>query len=217
MSIEQGRKTIARALTRKKTIKAQLDNIAKEISQYGTGVDKLKHPLSSPRLTTSEEHIRQSHNDAREYISKLVQQYNDLVKEYVKISVDIQRANLNTMITIGGQTMSIAEAQVIANEVLHSKKGPGLFDNINNAMRQSVVKASSDVSRYNSQYQNVPADAQASLLAQIVYLFDMKAAQEQENYYNLFKAEFNATLNEVNAVTEIGNEVVLMMPNLTEE
>ena len=104
--------TIARAMTRRKTIKAQLDKITEDISKHGAINNKRLHILSDEKND-----IKKNHREATEKIKSLFQQFDDLKVNYIKLTLAINKANLETDIIIAEQTMKIAEALVYKSEI----------------------------------------------------------------------------------------------------
>jgi hypothetical protein len=189
--------TIARALTRLKTSKAQLEQIAAQIQKYGAWTNKAFHPLGD--VATKDLNI--NHKTAREKVQSLYQQFNDLTKEIVKLKVAIEKANLTTNITIGegetAQTMTISEALNYRREV--EKQVRQLTFSYN----ASVAAAQNNVNRYNQQWANADESAKATLLSDVLYLVNPAEIKKHEDFLSAFMTELDGELNAINAVTEI--------------
>lgn len=204
---EPRKMTIARGLTRIKTIEAQLTNIIRQIEQYAAWVNKEKHPLGDTNLTNDDAGLKRNHAQAAEKMASLWQSYLDLSNELVKIQTAINRANDTTMIQVAGETMTIAVAKVIENRIIGQEgrstaglPGPGLV----NAYRNAVAMADRAVKNYNAQFNNVKDEqVKKEAMADIAYMLPAFKVEHYANFINEFRVEFNATLNEVNAVTEI--------------
>jgi hypothetical protein len=186
--------TIARALTRKKTLKAQLTGIASDISKYGALNDKTRHPLGDTRAP-----LAKNHGQAIEKIEALFQQHHDLTKELVKIEMAIHRANSSTVIEIAGVKMTIDEARIFQNLVAPH------VQSLVNSYNYSVANAQREVEKYNKNVKVETEDEAVKQLvfADILYLVKPDRVKEQGDFLNVFLAEIDGTLNEVNAVTEI--------------
>src|SRR5690606_11024453 len=82
--------------------------------------------------------------EAVQKIESLYQQYNDLMKEFVKIKNAIDKANMETQITIGDKTMTINEALVYKRNLSDLALG------FVKGYERSVLKAEQDVTKYNN-------------------------------------------------------------------
>ena len=200
---EPRKMTIARGLTRMKTLQAQIVNIANQIERYAAWVDKEKHPLGDTSASTD---IKRNHTQAAEQVASLWQSYEDLSNELINIQTAINRANDTTIIQIAGKTMPIAQAKVIEDRIVgKGNKGlPSLGFGVVNAYRNAVAMADRAVKNYNQQYSSIKEESvKAQHMADIAYMIPAKSVEAYSNFLNEFSIEFNATLNEVNAVTEI--------------
>lgn len=185
--------TIARGLTRLKTIKAQLDNISGNIRAYGAWVDKQKHPLGD----TSHNDIKRNHSQAKEKVQSLYQQFNDLMAEHIKIKTAIDRANMKTQIEVAGKVMTLHEA------LLYEREVAGFISQLTTAYKQSVTTAELKVKQFNSQFSGVQDETKAVLLADVSYLVSKEAIAELDKFTVEFLTEIDGIKNEVNALTEI--------------
>ena len=186
--------TIARAMTRKKTIKAQLNKITEDISKHGAINNKRLHILSNEKND-----IKKNHREATEKIKSLFQQFHDLKENYIKLTVAINKANLETDIVIADKTMKIAEALVYKNEIQQ------YLTNLKIAYQKVVKKATQDVDYFN---QNMNTDGlseqvKKDVLADVLYLVPIEKLDELDTFLVEFITEIDGTLNEVNARTMI--------------
>ena len=190
--------TIARAMTRKKTIKAQLIKITEDLSKYGAINNKRLHILSDEKSD-----IKKNHKEATEKVKSLFQQFHDLKENYVKLTVAINKANLETDIVISDKTMKIAEALVYKNEIQQY-----LYD-LKHAYQKVVKKATQDVDLFN---QNMKTDGlseqvKKDVLADVLYLVPTEKIDELDAFLIEFITEIDGTLNEVNARTFIDVDI----------
>jgi hypothetical protein len=191
---EQRKMTIARALTRLKTIKAQLQKINNDIGNYGAISSKSRSPLGDPKAS-----LDKNHNQAIEHIRSLYQQFEDLTKEYIKIKTAIDKANMQTIITVANKTMTIQEALVYRRDI--SKFVQELLGKYG----QAVNRATDEVYRHNASIKTDGMDEAAVkvVLSEVLYLVPKEKIQESENFLTAFLVELDGILNEVNAITEI--------------
>ena len=186
--------TIARAMTRKKTIKAQLNKITEDISKHGAINNKRLHILSNEKND-----IKKNHRESTEKIKSLFQQFHDLKENYIKLTIAINKANLETDIVIAEQTMKIAEALVYKNEIQQ------YLADLKLAYQKVVKKATQDVDYFN---QNMKTDGlseqvKKDVLADVLYLVPTEKIDELDSFLVEFITEIDGTLNEVNARTLI--------------
>lgn len=198
--MEVRKTTIARALTRTKTIKAQMENIVNEIRKFSVWIDKEKHPLGEQLVTKDTAGLKKNLNQAREAMASKWQQYNDLSLELIKLQTAINRANLSAKITIGDKTYTVAEAQAIRNRIINS----GIAGSVISGFGAAVREAEKARLQYNRQYDNVADESvKTAALADVLYLLPAESMEAYSRFITEFSVEFDATLNEVNAVTEI--------------
>lgn len=196
--------TVSRGLTRMKTILAQLENISVDIRSMGVWIDKEKHPLGDSTVAKDDKGLKLNHTQAIEKIRSLWQQHEDLTFQYVKIQTAINRSNDTTLITVGGRTLTVAEAKVIQTKIIGEKSTVGPSKVLNTSFQYAASQAERAVKEYNKQFANISnEEVKKPLLADILYLVDADKARQHSHFITEFLVEFNATLNEVNAVTEI--------------
>jgi IS1 family transposase len=191
--------TIARGLTRKKTIIAQLQKISSEVGTYGAWSNKEKHPYGDNKAN-----VDKSHDQAQEKINSLYQQYNDLVEEYIKINLAIARTNEITKITIGNREMTIAQALMYKD----AKKGIAKYMNdFVKSYKTAVQSAQNRVDMHNNRYasalENLDEKAKNALVAQVSYLVPKEKVEELDQFLVEFVNEIDGELNAINAITPL--------------
>lgn len=186
--------TIARGLTRLKTIKAQLGNIAYQIGEGGAISNKSRHPMGEQKAS-----LDKNHNQAIESINSLYQKFNDLTKEYIKIKLAIDKANMSTVISIGGKEMTIQEALIYRRDI------QDYVQSLNAQYSRAVAKAQQDVDKHNRSLNTEGMDETTlkAVLADVLYLVPRERINEVNKFLVEFMTELDGTLNEVNALTEI--------------
>lgn len=192
--MEPRKMTIARGLTRLKTIKAQLSSIANQIGAGGAINNKTRHPMGEQKVS-----IDKNHAQAIESVNSLYQQFNDLTKEFIKIKLAIDKANLTTPITIGGKTITIQEALIYRRDI------QTYVQSLNNQYGRSVALATQAVEQYNRNLNTEGMDEATlrAVMADVLYLVPRERINEVNTFLVEFMAELDGTLNEVNALTEI--------------
>jgi hypothetical protein len=191
---EQRKMTIARGLTRLKTIKAQLSNIANQVGQYGAINNKVRHPLGEQKAS-----LDKNHNQAIDAVNALYQQFNDLIAEFTKIKLAIDKANLTTVITVAGKQMTIQEALIYRRDIQQYVQA------LNHQYGRAVQQAQAYVDKYNNGLNTEGMDEATlkAVMADILYLVPRERINEVNNFLVAFMTELDGVLNEVNAVTEI--------------
>lgn len=186
--------TIARGLTRLKTIKAQLGNIAYQIGEGGAISNKSRHPMGEQKAS-----LDKNHKQAIEAINSLYQKFNDLTKEYIKIKLAIDKANMSTVISIGGKEMTIQEALIYRRDI------QDYVQSLNSQYSRAVAKAQQDVDKHNRSLNTEGMDETTlkAVLADVLYLVPRERINEVNEFLVEFMTELDGTLNEVNALTEI--------------
>jgi len=194
MTTEARKMTIARGLTRLKTIKAQLSSIGTDVGNVSVINNKKRSPMGEQKGS-----IDKNHNQAIEAVNSLYQKFNDLTKEYTKIKLAIDKANLFTDIVIGGKTLKIQEALIYRRDIQDYVRA------LNNQYAQSVNRARNDVEAYNRNLntENMDEATVNKILADVLYLVPPARITEVNEFLVEFMTELDGTLNEVNALTEI--------------
>lgn len=114
--------TITEALAELKTINKRIEKKKEFVVQYVAQPSVIKDPL-------------ENQGGSRVVVAQEMQAVNDLFKRYTTIRTAIQRANLDTVITIGEYTMSIAEWLNWRKEVAQTQAK--FFKDISNKAIQS--------------------------------------------------------------------------------
>lgn len=183
---------ISRALTRLKTIDAQLANIAGDIMNFGAGSNKVICRLSNSK------NLGDNHSEVAKEMRSRFQQFKDLIAEKTKIKLAIDAANAVTEIEVGGKRMTIAEALIVQNRIMND------YQTVVNAFNSSVRNAQNAVLLYNNQFNKIEdTAAKVALIADVAYFVKAEDFKELSEFITVFKAEINGTLNEINAVTDI--------------
>lgn len=186
--------TIARAMTRKKTIKAQLTKITEDIAKHGAINNKRLHILSDEKND-----IKKNHREATDKVKSLFQQFHDLKENYIKLTIAINKANLETDIVIADKPMKIAEALVYKNDIQQ------YLAELKNAYQRVVKKATQDADAFNQNMKtdNLSEQVKKEVLADVLYLVPIEKIDELDTFLVEFITEIDGTLNEVNARTLI--------------
>lgn len=186
--------TIARGLTRLKTIKAQLASIAIQIATNGAISNKARHPLGEQKAA-----IDKNHNQAVEAVNSLYQQFDDLTSEFIRIKLAIDKANLNTVISIGGKEMTIQEALIYRRDV------QAYVQSLSNQYGRAVMSAQQAVDKHNNSLNTEGMDENTikAVRADVLHLVPRERINEVNKFLVEFMTELDGTLNEVNALTEI--------------
>jgi len=188
--------TIARGLTRLKTIKAQIGNNNKLLQ----GAVISSKDMST--LANSKQSLEKNHAEAKKTIAETLQQNKDLIAEFISIRTNIARTNDVTTITIAGKAMTISEAMLMRHDI------KDMYENMLSAYASSTVTANRKVEKYNQTVLSGSASDKDKeiLTAQIVSFVDPKEFEELNAFQTTFMAELNGTLNEANAVTRFTME-----------
>lgn len=192
--MEERKMTIARGLTRLKTIKAQIVQ-NNDVLTNACVSSKKKSVLADMKLDLPE-----NHRKAKEVVQSAMQSNEALFKEFIKIKNAITKANLTTLITVAGETMTIAEAMVLRQEVA------GMAQQTLNTYSSSMNRVNAEVQRNNDTVMgnsNISAEDKKFMLADTVSFVSYDKMTEMNKFINVFLAEVDGTLNEVNALTEI--------------
>lgn len=184
--------TIARGLGRLKTIKAQVDNIASDIRDFGMWSSMSLSPLSQKK------DIKENHREAEAVMKQKLQSFQDLTLEASKIKLAIKDANSANMITVAGKTISIAYALVLRGFTMN------MYRTVNSAYDSAIYKAQAAVDRHNASIKNIEnAAARAAVVADVAYFVSKKDADELRAFITEFDAEVDNLLNEANSRIEI--------------
>lgn len=184
--------SVARGLTRLKTIKGQLAHIQGDLRNYSSFNSKLKNPIAD---TTPATKLIDNQKAAQAAVDSLLQQESALIAEFVKIKTAIDTANLATKITLGGKTLSIAEALVYKRDAV------SLTRNTLSSIEGGIVSAQRNVDQYNTQFSKVPEELKPDMLGEVIQLVPKTKIDEMRSFILAFDVEFNTMLNEINATT----------------
>jgi hypothetical protein len=186
--------SIKRGLTRLKTIKAQLADISNKISKYGAGSSKDKFDIVDTRTSR-----KKNHEEARKEVSSLYQQFTDLTKEYAKIKRAINKANLETTITINGQVMTIDDALTYQRHI------KDYVLSLVNSYNRAVANAENKVNRHNQtvSVEGLSPAERDEELASIVYLVDPEIMKANGAFLVEFMNELDGLIDEANVLTQI--------------
>lgn len=199
--------TIKRGMTRQKTIKAQLSDIIAKIRQYAAVSDKHKHLLGDTNVNASDPaQLRKNHEQARQAVESLYQQFHDLVDEYMKITLAIKKANVENYITVAGKHMTLAEALIYKEQNSDRNGKPSISGYINalvNGYAESINHATNIARQYNQQFANVPEDTRRSLLADVLLLVDKERVAQLAEIQHKFLIEVDDELDAAIATTPI--------------
>lgn len=192
--MEERQMTIARGLTRLKTIKAQI-NANNQVIRKSTTSSKRKSDLADMR-----EDITVNHSKAKAVVESALQSNKALATEFVNIKLAIAKANLETQVMVAGRTMSLAEAMLLRREI------KDIYGTVVSNYSQSLSNTNSEVQRYNDGVMansNMSAEDKKVMMAETVSFLSFDTMNELNAFITVFMQEVDGTLNEVNALTAI--------------
>lgn len=186
--------TIARGLSRLKTIKAQLNDINNDILKYAAWNNRKKHPLGDNKAN-----VEKTHDQAQEKINSLYQKYNDLIHEYRNIKISIDRTNMVTTIEVADTKMTVHEA------ILYKREIGDMLKSLVSYYASSVKRAEDDVKEYNYKLNmdNFDESTKRQIIADVSYFINNKKIKEIDDFVNVFLNEIDGELNIINAITPI--------------
>ena len=187
--------TIARGLTRLKTIKAQLANNNDTLAQSCVS-SKRKSQLADAKTS-----LDSNHKKAQESVSSALQSSLDLIKEYTAIKMAIAKSNQETKFEIAGQTMTVAEAILFRRDIRD------VYSEMLSSINRSRALVEREVDRRNDKIISdnkdlSPSDVQ-QMLEDVVQFVSPEKSESLRNFITVFMAEIDGTLNEINATTKI--------------
>lgn len=186
--------SVKRGLTRLKTIDAQLERIQSKFADYAVVSSKDKVDL----VETNKVSIEDNHKKARAEMVSLTQQYEDLIAEYFKIKEAILASNLVATITIDGQTMTIARALIMQNEVVDK------YQSVLSLYAISKKNAERGVEKYNAKFSKLEnVDELKLVMAEPEFLVSPAYIEKKAKFISEFKAELNGMIDESNILTNI--------------
>ena len=192
--MEDKQMTIARGLTKLKTIKAKINSNNAIIRKASTS-SKKKSELADMR-----EDLPLNHQKAKAVVESALQSNKALAKEFVDIKLAIIDANLSTQVMIAGRTMSLAEAQIMRREIRE------IYGSMVSNYSQSLAATNTEVQRYNDSVMantNMSAEDKKVMMAETVSFLSFDTMNELNGFITIFMEEVDGTLNEVNALTVI--------------
>lgn len=192
--MEERQMTIARGLTRLKTIKAQI-NANNQVIRKSTTSSKRKSDLADMR-----EDINVNHSKAKAVVESALQSNKALATEFVNIKLAIAKANLENQVMVAGRTMSLAEAMLLRREI------KDIYGAVVSSYSQSLSNTNSEVQRYNDGVMansNMSAEDKKVMMAETVSFLSFDTMNELNAFITVFMQEVDGTLNEVNALTVI--------------
>ena len=183
--------TIAKAMSRLKVIKAQMDKIGEKIGEGGAWSSKHVHPFGESRIVDT------NLNQASQYVNSMFQSFQDLGNEYLALKRAIDRTNMETIIEVNGKRLSIYDGLIIKHHL--KDKYQDLLRKYSGACRN----AEKTVDRFNSQYASATEEAKKVLLAQVVYFINQKQVDNLDYFVLEFIQEIDDAINAANNVTPI--------------
>ena len=185
--------SVKRALTRTKTIVAQLNRISEKVRAHAAISSKTKSKLDDSRLSLDE-----NQREAEKEMQSLYQQHRDLLDEYSKLKKAIAASNLTQTITISDKTMTIYEALLIENDTRAHLAA------LTAAFRNAARFAENEVTTYNANTQkraDLPAGDLDILRADVLYLVPREDIEATEKFLNEFSVELHGLIDESNVLT----------------
>lgn len=188
--------SVKRALTRLKTIEAQLEKMTSEFSRYSTESSKEVVSLVSTVGT-----IEDNHEAARIKMSSQYQKYTDLLAEYTRIKLAIAKSNLETTLEIAGKTMTITESLLIES------KTKSYMEDLVSAVQSSERSSNVKVRNFNDAILRNQASSDNTdyslLMAKVDFLIDREDLDKTEQFIVEFSTELHGLIDEVNVLTLI--------------
>lgn len=205
--------TITRALTRVKTLSAQLEELG---STSGKNIIKYIGTVLESRKET--EITKNYIKDAEANFNS----FNDLFKELAAIKNAIKLSNSQTKITLNGETLTVSEA-ITLKEIINVKRNfyrellsqyerctrsvESAENDIEEKARRNVEKISNENTSTGEAYTNLLDAARVSVIKDtrltIVGITNVEKLREEYNKIETFFEEIDFKLSESNAVTTI--------------
>ena len=185
--------SVKRALTRTKTIVAQLNPTSEKVRAHAAISSKTKSKSVDSRLSLDE-----NQREAEKEMQSLYQQHRDLLDEYSKLKKAIAASNLTQTITISDKTMTIYEALLIENDTRAHLAA------LTAAFRNAARFAENEVTTYNANTQkraDLPAGDLDILRADVLYLVPREDIEATEKFLNEFSVELHGLIDESNVLT----------------
>lgn len=191
--------SVARALTKLKTLELRITKAITHIETYGGTHTKTLSPLSNSKdLATNQK-------DAAKVIASDVQAINDLIKYYRKVKQAVNKSNTETYIDTGDYfgKITVADALVLSRDI------NTIFVNYDSALTRVIAAATKAATNYNSKNltanitNSTPPEDLQKLQAQPLFLVDASVPERVSNISLFLMSELNPLINESNAITMI--------------
>lgn len=191
--------SVARALTKLKTLEGRINKTITHIETYGGTHTKTLSPLSNSKdLTTNQK-------DAAKVIASDVQAINDLIKYYRQVKQAVNKSNTETYIDTGDYfgKITVADALVLSRDI------NTIFVNYDSALTRVIAAATKAATNYNSKNltanitNSTPPEDLQKLQAQPLFLVDASVPERVSNISLFLMTELNPLINESNAITMI--------------
>lgn len=191
--------SVARALTKLKTLELRITKAITHIETYGGTHTKTLSPLSNSKdLATNQK-------DAAKVIASDVQAINDLIKYYRQVKQAVNKSNTETYIDTGDYfgKITVADALVLSRDI------NTIFVNYDSALTRVIAAATKAATNYNSKNltanitNSTPPEDLQKLQAQPLFLVDASVPERVSNISLFLMSELNPLINESNAITMI--------------
>lgn len=191
--------SVARALTKLKTLEGRITKAITHIETYGGTHTKTLSPLSNSKdLTTNQK-------DAAKVIASDVQAINDLIKYYRQVKQAVNKSNTETYIDTGDYfgKITVADALVLSRDI------NTIFVNYDSALTRVIAAATKAATNYNSKNltanitNSTPPEDLQKLQAQPLFLVDASVPERVSNISLFLMTELNPLINESNATTMV--------------
>lgn len=191
--------SVARALTKLKTLELRITKAITHIETYGGTHTKTLSPLSNSKdLATNQK-------DAAKVIASDVQAINDLIKYYRQVKQAVNKSNTETYIDTGDYfgKITVADALVLSRDI------NTIFVNYDSALTRVIAAASKAATNYNSKNltanitNSTPPEDLQKLQAQPLFLVDASVPERVSNISLFLMSELNPLINESNAITMV--------------
>lgn len=191
--------SVARALTKLKTLELRITKAITHIETYGGTHTKTLSPLSNSKdLATNQK-------DAAKVIASDVQAINDLIKYYRQVKQAVNKSNTETYIDTGDYfgKITVADALVLSRDI------NTIFVNYDSALTRVIAAATKAATNYNSKNltanitNSTPPEDLQKLQAQPLFLVDASVPERISNISLFLMSELNPLINESNAITMI--------------
>lgn len=179
---------IQEGMSELKIINKKLDRLKMEIQKYSVWNNKKTHPLG--KVGTDE----YSKKEAEKILTSKLQSYKDLMDRYMQIKLAIKRTNLETVIEVAGEPLSITEALIIKD----------FLSNYQKDLIRALVNAEQNANREIEQYNySLPSDAEEVNMAKIWYLIDPASIDDINLFVDQFAEEVDGALQVANCTTHL--------------